>query len=173
LIADSNQDIDLDAAQNVSLKNPDIIFLSFFGTGFAPYAPGTVGTLATLPFLAFLGHLDPPFIFFIPILTVSTILSCFIAEIVQKKYAVHDPSWIVIDEVLGMSTAWLFIAKHNMLHLFILFILFRFFDIIKFWPASYFDKDVKHGAGTILDDIISGIFAGIVYLIINYFFSDL
>ena len=68
-----------------------------------------------------------------------------------------------------MITAWLFIAKHNLLHIMILFALFRFFDIIKFWPATYFDQDVKHGAGTILDDIVSGIFAGISYLLINHF----
>jgi phosphatidylglycerophosphatase A len=169
LTADSNEHIITDAAQRPSLKNPDVMFLSFFGTGFAPYAPGTIGTVATLPFLALLGEMNPPVIFFIPLLTISTILSCFIADITQRKHQVHDPSWIVIDEVLGMTTAWLFIAKHNMLHLFILFCLFRFFDIIKFWPASYFDKDVKHGAGTILDDIVSGIFAGIAYLIINHF----
>ncbi len=153
-----------------SLKHPEIIFLSFFGTGFSPYAPGTIGTLATLPFLMLLGVFNPPPLFFIPLLTISTILSCFIAEIVQKKYQVHDPSWIVVDEVLGMATAWLFIAKHNILHLFILFILFRFFDIFKIWPASYFDKKVEHGAGTILDDIVSGVFAGLSYLVINHFF---
>ena len=169
MIQDSKQDIHSDAKQRPSLKSPEIIFLTFFGAGFAAYAPGTVGTLATLPFLILLGQLNPPVIFFIPLLTISTIISCFIADIAQKKHNVHDPSWIVIDEVLGMITAWLFIAKHNLLHLFILFVLFRFFDIIKFWPASYFDKRVKHGAGTILDDIVSGIFAGVCYLFINHF----
>jgi phosphatidylglycerophosphatase A len=170
LTVDSNQHINSDAPHRPSLKNPDVMFLSFFGTGFSPYAPGTVGTLACLPFLALLGELNPPVIFFIPLLTISTILSCFIADMTQKKYQIHDPGWIVIDEVLGMTTAWLFIAEHNSLHLFILFCLFRFFDIIKFWPASYFDKDMKHGAGTILDDIVSGFFAGFVYLGINHFF---
>jgi phosphatidylglycerophosphatase A len=75
----------------------------------------------------------------------------------------HDPQWIVIDEVLGMTTAWLFIQNHNLLHLSILFALFRFFDIVKIWPASFFDKKIEHGAGTILDDIVSGIYAGMTY----------
>jgi phosphatidylglycerophosphatase A len=100
-----------------------------------------------------------------------TAVSSFIADIVQKKFNLHDPQFIVIDEVLGMMTAWLFIQKHNLVHLFILFVLFRFFDIIKVWPASYFDKEVDHGAGTILDDIVSGVFAGVIYLVINYIFS--
>lgn len=159
-----------DQAPKVAITQPDVLFLSFFGAGFSPYAPGTMGTIATLPFLILIGKLNPPTVFFIPLLIISTIIFCFIADMTQKKYQVHDPSWIVIDEVLGMITAWLFIAEHSLLHLGILFVLFRFFDIVKFWPASYFDKGIDHGAGTILDDIVSGLFAGICYLIINHFF---
>ncbi len=152
-----------------SIKKPEILFLSFFGVGFVKYAPGTFGTLATLPFLYILGQLKPPLFLFIPFLISSTIIACFIADFVQKKENLHDPQWIVIDEVLGMSTTWLFTQNFSLSHLIAQFILFRFFDIIKFWPASYFDKKMTHGAGTILDDIISGIYAGIVYLILSYF----
>ncbi|MEA9354635.1 phosphatidylglycerophosphatase A [Bacteriovorax sp. PP10] len=161
----------MNEANRPSLKRLDILFLSFFGVGFLPKAPGTWGTLATLPFLYGLGTFNPPYVLFIPFIIIMTIISSFIADIVQKKFNLHDPQFIVIDEVLGMTTAWLFIQKHNLLHLFILFALFRFFDIIKVWPASYFDKQVDHGAGTILDDIVSGVFAGVVYLVINYVFS--
>lgn len=161
----------MNEANRPSLKRLDILFLSFFGVGFLPKAPGTWGTLATLPFLYGLGTFNPPYILFIPFIIIMTIISSFIADIVQKKFNLHDPQFIVIDEVLGMTTAWLFIQNHNLLHLFILFALFRFFDIIKVWPASYFDKKVEHGAGTILDDIVSGVFAGVVYLVINYVFS--
>jgi len=151
------------------LKRLDILFLSFFGVGYLPFAPGTWGTLATLPFLYGIGRLHPPFFLFIPFIAIATIISCFIAEVVQKELSLHDPQWIVIDEVLGMSTAWLFIKEHNLLHLFILFVLFRFFDIIKIWPASFFDKKIQHGYATIIDDIISGIYAGLLYLLIAQF----
>ena len=152
-----------------SLKRLDILFLSFFGSGYLPMAPGTWGTLATLPFLYGFGRFNPPYFLFIPLLVIVTIISSFVAESVQKELKLHDPQWIVIDEVLGMTCAWLFIKTHNLLHLAILFILFRFFDIVKIWPASFFDKKVHHGAGTILDDIVSGIYAGLVYLIIVHF----
>lgn len=152
-----------------SLKRLDILFLSFFGAGYLPVAPGTWGTLATLPFLYGIGHFIPPYFLFIPLLVIVTIISSFVAESVQKELKLHDPQWIVIDEVLGMTTAWLFIQTHNLLHLVILFVLFRFFDIVKIWPASYFDKKIDHGAGTILDDIVSGIYAGFIYLIIARF----
>ena len=152
-----------------TLKRLDIVFLSFFGTGFLPVAPGTWGTLATLPFLYGFGRFNPPFFLFIPFLTITTIISCFLAERAQKEFKSHDPQWIVIDEFLGMSVAWLFIQTHNILHLLILFVLFRFFDIVKIWPASYFDKKVQHGTGTILDDIVSGIYAGLFYLVVARF----
>ena len=163
----------MNEANRPSLKRLDILFLSFFGVGYLPFAPGTWGTLATLPFLYGIGHFNQPYFLFVPFIIIATIISSFIAEVVQKKLTLHDPQWIVIDEVLGMSTAWLFIQKHNLLHLMILFILFRFFDIIKIWPASYFDKKVDHGAGTILDDIVSGIYAGLVYLVIAQFLKNI
>jgi phosphatidylglycerophosphatase A len=155
-----------------SLKRLDVLFLSFFGVGYLPVAPGTWGTLATLPFLYTIGRFNPPFFLFIPFIVIVTIISSFVAESVQKNLELHDPQFIVIDEVLGMTVAWLFIQFHNLSHLILLFILFRFFDIIKFWPATYFDKKVHHGAGTILDDIVSGIYAGLVYLVINHYFSQ-
>lgn len=151
-----------------SLKKPEILFLSFFGVGFAPKAPGTFGTLATLPFLYLLGLLHPPFFFFIPFLLILTAASCFIADSVQRQLNLHDPQWIVIDEVIGMSVTWLFISTHSLSHLFLQFVLFRFFDIVKIWPASFFDQKVDHGSGTILDDVVSGIYAGIVYKILVY-----
>lgn len=154
-----------------SLKKPEILFLSFFGAGFLPKAPGTWGTLATLPFLYLLGLFNPPFFLFIPFLLILTAGSCFIAEHIQKTYEVHDPQWIVIDEVLGMSVTWLFSLKFSLTHLLFQFVLFRFFDIVKVWPASYFDKKMHHGAGTILDDIVSGIYAGLIYLLIATFIN--
>ncbi len=102
----------------------------------------------------------------------ATIISSYITHVVQKKYNVLDPSWVVIDEVLGMWTAWIFTHAHGATFssLIFTFCAFRFFDIIKVWPANYFDKQVKNGAGTILDDIVSGLYAGILYLVVQYYF---
>jgi phosphatidylglycerophosphatase A len=156
-----------------SLKHPEVLFMSLFGIGFLPKMPGTYGSLATLPLLYLLSLSGAPFFIFIPFLVIATVISCYIAEITQKKFNVHDPSWIVMDEVLGMLTAWLFIAgdEPNFYALAALFALFRFFDIFKIWPASYFDKQVTHGMGTILDDIISGVFAGVILKLTFYYLS--
>lgn len=156
-----------------SLSYPEVVFLSFFGVGFLPKAPGTWGSLAICPILYVLSLSEAPFFVFIPFLIMATIITCYVAEVTQRKFDLHDPGWIVMDEVLGMWTAWLFTltGTQSIWTLAIIFGLFRFFDIIKVWPATYFDKEVKHGAGTILDDIISGIYAGLVFIAGNTIFQ--
>ena len=148
------------------LKKIEIVFLSFFGIGFIRFAPGTWGSLATIPLLFLLNRLNIPPLFFLPTFIFFTLGTCLITEWFQKREQIHDPQWIVIDEVLGMITAYFFVG-----HIFktstiiYLFLLFRFFDIVKVYPANYFDK-MKHGAGTILDDIVSGIYTGLVLLVL-------
>ena len=49
------------------------------------------------------------------------------------------------------------------------FILFRFFDILKPWPISWLDKQVKGGFGIMIDDILAGLFSLIcLHLIIHF-----
>ncbi len=156
-----------------SLKEPEILFTSCLGLGFLPWVPGTWASLATVPLLWILGYFAPPFFLFIPFLVILTMAAIVITELTQQKHQLHDPSWIVIDEVIGMFVAWLFIRTNNLGHLALIFVTFRFFDIIKFWPASYFDVHVKHGSGTIIDDIVSGIYAGVLSWVIIYFGQNL
>jgi phosphatidylglycerophosphatase A len=144
------------------------IFLSWFYTGFAPKAPGTFGSLAALPFILLLHYLDFNTNTLL-IITLSFYLAAvLITEYVQKKFHLHDPQWIVIDEVIGMLIAWIFIQKIDFISLSLIFILFRIFDIIKIWPASFFDQ-MHHGIGTITDDVISGIYAGLLTLLIRHY----
>ena len=148
----------------LSLKNPDIFLLSLFGVGFFPKMPGTVGSLCTLPLLYALGLFHPPFWIFLPFFIVFTLVSCFIAESMQKRTGTSDPSWVVLDEVLGMFAAWVFMRPHTLLDLAILFFLFRFFDIVKPWPVARIDR-IKHGAGIMLDDVAAGIYAALVFFL--------
>ena len=71
----------------------------------------------------------------------------------------NDNSFIVIDEVAGMFVALSFIAHEAILYFFA-FLLFRLFDILKPWPISWVDKNVKGGFGILLDDLIAGFVAG-------------
>ena len=38
------------------------------------------------------------------------------------------------------------------------FVLFRFFDIVKPFPVSYFDKNFKNSFGVIMDDVCAGFY---------------
>ena len=44
-----------------------------------------------------------------------------------------------------------------------------FFDILKIFPANFFDKRYKNGYGVILDDIIAGLYTVITLLISGFF----
>ena len=52
------------------------------------------------------------------------------------------------------------------LWIFLSFILFRIFDIFKPYPINVIDKKVKNGLGVMLDDIVAGIYATIIVIII-------
>jgi phosphatidylglycerophosphatase A len=155
-----------------ALNQIDVFFLSCGGLGFARYAPGTIGSLSVLPVLMFLGKYEVPIFFIFPILMLAIFGSCLAADVCQKRLGLHDPQWIVIDEVLGMTVTWLFFPNADIYFIALQFGLFRFFDIVKIWPVSFFDKKIKHGAGTILDDIVSGLYAGGVSVFLIYLFKN-
>jgi len=49
------------------------------------------------------------------------------------------------------------------------FILFRFFDIIKLWPASFFDGRVKNAFGVMMDDVIAGLYGAVILYAVLFF----
>ncbi len=150
-----------------SLSSPSIILLSFFGIGMIPKIQGTICSLVMVPILYILSKYSISFIVITPFILVLIIISSFLTEMIQNKYKIHDPKWIVIDEVIGMLICFLFIRSSNILNIFIMFGIFRFFDIIKIWPANYFDS-LKHGVFVIIDDIVSAIYSGITYIALSY-----
>jgi len=147
---------------------PVVLFLSWFYTGQFSKAPGTMGSLATLPLIYLLHYLQFNIYSLMLLIAVLIGVSIALTENVQKKFHLHDPQWIVIDEVIGMLITWSFVTTIDFPVLFLVFSVFRMFDIIKIWPASYFDR-LHHGAGTILDDVISGVYAGIITFFLQKF----
>ncbi len=146
-----------------------IAYLSWFYTGKFPKAPGTMGSLATLPLIYLLHALHFNLFHLILLIVVLYASSVWITQKVQTTYGLHDPQWIVIDEVIGMLVTWAFVPTVDFPTLFLVFSTFRLFDIIKIWPASYFDR-LHHGVGTITDDVVSGVYAGISCYLIQQFF---
>jgi len=161
----------VNSMKDQKLKGPGILptlFLSWFYIGKLPKAPGTFGSLATLPLIYFLFSLHVNIYSLITCIILLYLIAVIVTERVQKQFHLHDPQWIVIDEVIGMLITWSFVMDIEPSTIFLVFCSFRMFDITKIWPASYFDK-LHHGFGTITDDVISGLYAGIFTFLVHKF----
>ena len=128
---------------------------TFFGVGLCPIAPGTMGTLAAIP-LAMLTLYLGPFIHMIACILLLPI-SILAAQIYERdKNDGHDPSEVVIDEVMGflITMTWQpWTWQSYALGL----LVFRFLDITKPFPINYLDKKVPGGVGIVMDDVAAGI----------------
>ncbi len=148
------------------------IFLSLFGIGFSDFAPGTLGSLASAVFLFALKNLvqDINLRIFVTVLIFSLVYILSVKFIREFKInGKFDHSWIVTDEFLGMIIAgipFLFFNNASIGHLFFGFLIFRIFDIFKFWPVSSLDK-INTPQFVILDDILAGIFALAIIVLIR------
>ena len=146
----------------------NFLFVTLFGIGKIKKIPGSFASLATTFFLFFLFHtlnLSPEIIlvFIIIIFFISLYaVNHFIKDLDNK-----DPKEIVIDEFIGQSIP---ICLYEIAHegsketdqvltfYFIMFILFRVFDIVKPYPVSYYDKNFKNSFGVIMDDVAAGLY---------------
>ncbi len=157
------------------IKKFNILLITFFTIGKIKYAPGTIASLITcLLFLFLINILDILFLLFL-----ALIIFCYSIFAINNSFGEfksEDPQEIVIDEVVGQMMPLLAIPIYETLYpLPILyycvasFLLFRLFDILKPYPVSYVDNNVKGALGIMLDDILAGLYA-ITTLIIIFFF---
>ena len=139
-----------------------------FGLGKIKFIPGTFGSLATTIFLFYLFHSLN--------ISSNTILIGWIIIFIYSFYAVFthtkdsknkDPGEIIIDEFLGQSIPiYLYEISHGttkesddaIVYYVLFFILFRYYDIMKPFPVSFFDKNYKNSFGVIMDDIFAGLY---------------
>ena len=130
--------------------------------------PGTLGSLIGMVVGIFLLYYSSLLIF-LSILILLFIISYFSISsyTIDPKSSGHDPAEVIIDEFLGQLISMIPIftlaqgIKSLLVYGLISFVLFRFFDIIKPWPISYFDN-MKNPLGVILDDIAAGIISALI-----------
>lgn len=141
------------------MKKTAIAFLATGAyAGHSPFMPGTFGTLWGIP-LAWLLSKGP--LAFQAVFTLALIaFAIYVSSEAVKIYGGKDPSCIVIDEIAGISTAFLLIP-FSAVNAILVFLLFRFFDILKPYPVGYLDKNLNGGAGVVLDDVAAGVYANI------------
>ena len=136
---------------------------TFFGLGNFSKMPGTLGSIAGIFlafFLLFFFPIKLVYIFFILFLFISV----YAVKVYQKEVGKSDKSEIIIDEVIGQFLVLMFIDL-KILDILLAFVLFRFFDIFKIFPANFVDKKYSNHYGVILDDIIAALQTIIVIFI--------
>jgi phosphatidylglycerophosphatase A len=136
-----------------------LLLASNCGLGYAPVASGTFGTLAGIPLFYLMSDLSPGGFALAWLALLG--LSFWAADQAGRYYGVVDDGRIVIDELVGylVAVAWL---PFSWTTAGLGFLLFRFFDITKPPPASWFDRRLKNAFGVVLDDVAAGIYAAIV-----------
>lgn len=152
------------------MNNLSKIYISMFGIGFIKFAPGTIGSIVSLIFYYLTLNLINLYIIFFIFIFVFLFALKFI-KIYSKIVNQNDSSNIVIDEFLGITFIMLFYDQimliNNYVTFTLIFLLFRFFDIFKLFPANWIDKNIKNSWGVILDDIFAGIYTIISFFLLN------
>ncbi|AYQ45110.1 phosphatidylglycerophosphatase A [Helicobacter pylori] len=138
-------------------------FLTLFFSGYSKRAPGTIGSLVALllglPVLIFSANTLFLGAIFIGLIAIAQI------DKEEEESKIHDSSYIVIDELVGMWLA-MAISGLSLAGVILSFIFFRIYDITKPSLIGKIDKEVKGGLGVVADDALAGVLAGLSALLV-------
>ncbi len=155
------------------MKPTDYLALAIatWGVGYLPLMPGTYGSLVAVGiFLGFTqlvkgNALVAVVVVSIVVVTFAGIWAASRTEALDNR---KDPSKVVVDEVAGQLISLFpltLFAHWSIVAVIVSFILFRFFDIVKPYPARRLEA-LKGGFGVMCDDLIAGIYAAAITSII-------
>ena len=149
-------------------KKINYLFVTMLGVGSLSRIPGSIASLITtiilFIFFNFLNFSVNLVLFFVILIFFISIYA--INKFIEEKEN-KDPKEVVIDEFIGQSIP---ICLYEVAHTqskelnealtiyFLMFILFRVFDITKPYPVSYYDKNFKNSFGVIMDDVCAGLY---------------
>ena len=150
------------------IKTLNTLFVTMFGLGKIQRIPGTFGSLATVIILYFFFHIfNLSSNLVLVFLVIVFILSFSAVAYHIKDNENKDPKEVIIDEFIGQSIPiYLYEISHGtekspneaLIFYGICFVLFRFFDIAKPFPVSFFDRKFKNSFGVIMDDVCAGFY---------------
>ena len=162
------------------LNKINFLFVTLFGIGKIKKIPGSFASLVTTIFLFFLFHiLNISLNIVLIFLIIIFFISLYAVNIFIKDLDNKDPKEVVIDEFIGQSIPiCLYEIAHEgtketdqvLTYYFIMFVLFRIFDITKPFPVSYYDKNFKNSFGVIMDDVCAGLYVVsvlVLYMVIT------
>ena len=159
----------------------NFLFVTLFGIGKISTIPGSIASLFTVILLFILFQILKISADIVLIaLIIIFFFSLYSVNIFIKDLDNKDPKEIVIDEFIGQSIP---ICLYEIAHegtkttseiltfYFIMFILFRIFDISKPYPIGYYDKNFKNSFGVIMDDVCAGLYV-VAVLVLYMVFSS-
>ena len=139
------------------------------GVGYLPLIPGTFGSLVGVGIFLLLSRTAVGLVVSILAITIAGIWAGSRTEALAGR---KDPGKIVVDEVAGQLIASLplvFFTQWSIAAVMLSFVLFRFFDIVKPYPANKL-QDLEGGLGVMCDDLVAGVYAAVLVTIFMRFF---
>jgi phosphatidylglycerophosphatase A len=104
-------------------------------------------------------------VFQVPAILLVTILGIWAASRTERVLATKDPGIVVVDEVAGQMISLLPVVLvqpwPGFRWVIVSFVLFRFFDIVKPYPARRLER-LHGGLGIMTDDLVAGVYGAIV-----------
>ena len=155
------------------MKPSDFLALSIAtcGVGYLPLMPGTFGSLLAVGIFLLVAKIAIGSLLVAVVLSlilVSAVVGIWAGTRTEQLLGRKDPGKIVVDEVAGQFIALFPItlfSRWSTTAVIVSLILFRFFDIVKPYPANRL-QDLKGGAGVMFDDLVAGVYAAVVVLVI-------
>lgn len=165
------------ASTRIPYKSSDVLALSIAtcGVGYLPLMPGTFGSLVGVGVFLLLTQIGAAFFVVLVstlIITLAGIWAAFRTEALSGR---KDPGIVVVDEVAGQMIALLPLTLFNVQSLVVAvtvsFTLFRFFDIVKPYPAGRLEE-LRGGFGIMCDDLVAGVYAATVATVLMVLFGN-
>ena len=145
------------------------------GSGYVPLAPGTAGAaVGTLIFVLGLRSLPAPL--YLLTLVAAIALAIWASDAAIPLFGSKDPRQVTIDELVGVLTALALLPRstspgNDHLLVFLGFLFFRIFDILKPPPVRNIERAAPGGLGIVLDDVAAGLYANLSLRIVASFLS--
>ena len=135
---------------------PALAVATAFGVGYVPVASGTFGSAVGVLLWAAL-----PATTLIHAIAIVMLFAAgsWAGTVAERHFGRTDPSEVVVDEVMGMLLT-LFLTGAGWKIALAGFVLFRFFDVVKPYPARRLER-LPGGVGVMADDAMAAIYANV------------
>jgi len=153
------------------------LLVTGLGGGYFPIAPGTVGSAFVAAAFALVACLTSGGMFvtnavMVGLLVFSCLVCIRLGEFVEQTFGKKDPGQCVIDEWAGQAVAFLGAPLAGDLKSIAIvtavgFFAFRFFDILKPFPARRMERLPK-GWGVLCDDLVAGVYASVLVQLLRF-----